>query len=64
MHKQDDYSDATVFLIQDGISVRKKVTVDFVKEDKVFIKEGISVGDVVAISRLEHLSDGSRVVIK
>ena len=64
MHRQDDYSDASVFLIRDGGSFRKKITVDFVKGDRVFIKEGLSVGDVVAVSRLDHLSDGCQVVIK
>lgn len=64
MHRQDDYSDASVFLIQDGMAFRKLITVDFVKGDKVFIKDGIATGDVVAVSRLDHLSDGCQVVIE
>ena len=64
MHQQDDYSDATAYLIRDGIAFRKTVTVDFVRGDRVFIKDGISQGDVVAVSRLDRLSDGCQVVIK
>ena len=64
MHRQDDYSDSTVFLVRDGIASRKTVTVDFVRGDRVFIIEGVAVGDVVAVSRLDHLSDGCQVVIK
>ena len=64
IHRQDDYSDAEVFVILDGAAFRKRITVDFVKGDRVFIKEGISAGDVVAISMLDHLSDGCQVVIK
>ena len=64
IHRQDDYSDASIYLIQEGAAFRKKITVDFVKGDRVFISEGISAGDVVAISRIDHLSDGCQVVIK
>ena len=64
MHRQDDYSDASVYLIKNGVAARKEITVDFVKGERIFIKEGMSAGDVVAVSRLEHLSDGCQVVIK
>ena len=64
LHKQDDYSDATLFLVRDGHAFLKKVEVDFVTDSKVFLKDGLSSGDVVAVSRLGHLSDGCEVEVR
>lgn len=64
LHKQDDYSDAALFLVRDGHAFLQNVTVDFVTDSKVFIKEGLKDGDSVAISRLGHLSDGCEVEVK
>ena len=64
MHQQDDYGDAAVYMIKNGIALRKNITVDFIKGDRLFVKEGLSAGDVVAVSRLDLLSDGCQVVIK
>ena len=64
LHRQDDYSDASLFLVRDGHAFMKKVAVDFVTDSKVFLKEGLKDGDVVAISRLGHLSDGCEVEVR
>ena len=64
LHKQDDYSDASVFLIRNGHAFMQKVAVDFVIDSKVYLKEGLQNGDVVATSRLGHLSDGCEVEVK
>ena len=64
LHKQDDYSDASLFLIRDSHAFLQSVTVDFVTDSKVFLKEGLKDGDVVAITRLGHLSDGCEVEVK
>ena len=64
LHKQDDYSDATLFLVRDGHVFLQNVEVDFVTDSKVFIKDGLKDGDVVAVSRLGHLSDGCEVEVK
>ena len=64
LHRQDDYSDASLFLVRDGHAFIKNVVVDFVTDSKVFIREGLKDGDVVAISRLGHLSDGCEVEVR
>ena len=64
LHKQDDYSDASLFLVRDGHAFLHKVAVDFVIDSKVFLKGGIKDGDVVAITRLGHLSDGCEVEVR
>ena len=64
LHKQDDYSDASLFLIRDGHAFLQNVTVDFITDSKVFLKEGLKDGDVVAISRLGLLSDGCEVEVR
>ena len=64
LHKQDDYSDAALFLVRDGHVFLHKVDVDFVTDSKIFLHKGLKDGDVVAISRLGHLSDGCEVVVK
>ena len=64
LHKQDDYSDASLFLVRDGHAFLHKVAVDFVTDSKVFLKAGIKDGDVVAITRLGHLSDGCEVEVR
>jgi len=64
LHKQDDYSDASLFLIRDGHAFLQNVTVDFITDSKAFLKEGLMDGDVVAISRLGHLSDGCAVEVR
>ena len=64
LHKQDDYSDASLFLIRDSHAFLQSVTVDFVTDSKVFLKEGLKDGDVVAMTRLGHLSDGCEVEVK
>ena len=42
----------------------EKVDVDFVTDSKIFLHKGLKEGDVVAISRLGHLSDGCEVVVR
>ena len=64
IHKQNDYSDASLFLVRSDHVFLKDVTVDFVTDSKVFLKEGLEDGDMVAISRLGHLSDGCKVEVK
>ena len=64
LHKQDDYSDASLFLVRDGHAFLQKVAVDFVTDSRVFLKEGIKDGDVIAITRLGHLSDGCEVEVR
>jgi len=64
LHKQDDYSDAVLFLVRDGHVFLQKVDVDFVNDSKIFLHKGLKEGDVVAISRLGHLSDGCEVVVR
>ena len=64
LHKQDDYSDASLFLIREGHAFLKNVTVDFVTDSRVFLKDGLTEGDAVAVSRLGHLSDGCEVEVR
>ena len=64
LHKQDDSSDAVLFLVRDGHVFLQKVDVDFVTDSKIFLHKGLKEGDVVAISRLGHLSDGCEVVVR
>ena len=64
LHKQDDYSDASLFLVRDGHAFIQSVKVDFVNDSKIFLKGGLKAGDLVAISRLSLLSDGCEVKIR
>ena len=64
LHKQDDYSDASLFLVRDGHAFIQSVEVDFVNDSKIFLKGGLRAGDLVAISRLSLLSDGCEVKIR
>ena len=64
LHKQDDYSDASLFLVRDGHAFIQNVEVDFVNDSKIFLKGGLKAGDLVAISRLSLLSDGCEVKIR
>ena len=49
LHKQDDYSDASLFLIRDSHAFLQSVTVDFVNDSKVFLKEGLKDGCEVEV---------------
>ncbi len=64
LHKQDDYSDASLFLVRDGHAFLKKVEVDFMTDSKIFLKDGLKHGDLVAVTRLAHLSDGCEVLVR
>ncbi len=64
LHTQDDYSDASIFLVRDGHVFQQKVKVDFVTDSKIFLCSGVKNGDLVAISRLGYLVDGCKVVVK
>ena len=52
---------------EDGEKDPSKDTItsfDFVTDSKIFLHKGLKEGDVVAISRLGHLSDGCEVVLR
>lgn len=53
----------TVFVIKDGLSLKRSVTIGEIKDSSVEIVKGLEQGDIVAIDGIDGLADLSEVVV-
>jgi RND family efflux transporter MFP subunit len=53
----------SIFVVRDGVARRQDLTLGFLSDDLVEVKEGLAVGDVVVVVGQDGLSDGTPIEI-